>query len=544
MKKSLYILAAAAACLLSCTSKIEKPVLNGFEKNQEPRALTASTMDVVMDGHNEDASVLKLTWGGYDLSVSNSDYQVPKASITPYIEFCKTNLFSQADTSLLATGNEKVFTNKELNMVVSKIGYAKKVKATIYVRVRYEIGENSEPLYSQPLELMVTPYGIIMDRMKVLATDKKREMGTLYSPTENGIYEGYVAASGDWMNFYLQEKDETIWGCVPDNAYNMSNDQDNMWNFWLQSVAGSWRVSADVNTRTWQTRQLLDVKLIGQDNKGRSMKFDRKTNTWSVVVSTSGTESFRAEAKNKAYSIDNKDGVDADDIKLINSVSVPGEGNWNVIIDMSGQQPSASVEKSEEEEQITYPDALLMVDNNDWNAVKTRLYSVKHDGTYWGFYRTVAGWENFLLATEDKSSVWGSLPNSQFSLDSSNSRWNLWGDEKTCLKRYWVSLVDEIWSETAINKISVAGSIEEGNKELTYDPETKTWQADITVTDPNGWGVKILLNDDWGDVFVKKDEGILGYNDGGDIKLPGVGSYKLTVNLSDMEHLTYQFTAK
>ena len=534
---------AAVAGLAACTKDIEQPRLEGFDGASQ-RSLSASKADVVMDGYNEDADVLTLTWGGYDLKVSNPDYSVPKENITSYIELSKTVAFAPADTSLLVKGFEKTFTNKELNLVVSKLGYTKKVKAPLHVRIRYVIGENLDPQYSTPLELMVTPYGIIMDRMDVLATDKKKVVGKLYSPTENGIYQGYVAATGDWMNFYLQDKEENIWGCVPNNAYNMTSDQDNMWNFWLQSVAGCWQVTADVNTRTWGSAQITAMKLIGTSGKSREMKFDRKTNSWSAVVSTDGSESFRAEASNKKYNIDNKDGVDAAPIVFDNLLTVNEAGNWEITIDMNGREPSASYAKSEEGEQTSYPDALIMINNDDWNVVNCRLYSPGHDGTYWGFYPTVKGWENFWFATEGKETIWGCVPNAQFSLDSSSEHWNLWTDEPVGLYRFWVSLADETWSQTYIQKISVAGTIEGGNVEMTYDATSKTWNADITVTDPDGWGVKILLNDDWGDVFVRKEDGILGYNDGGDIKLPAPGAYRLSISLFDMEHLTYEFIAK
>ena len=530
----------------SCSTDIEQPTLLGYD-NVPPRTLTASQNTVVLDGFNETADALTLQWGGYDLTVSNADYKVPEESIIPYLEFSKTADFATM-TDMQVSGLTKTFTNEELNLVLSKYGYVKRVSAPVYARIRYVLGENKAPGYSETLQMTVTPYGIMLNRMDVMATDKKKVIGQLFSPTENGIYEGYVAATGDWMNFYLRDRENNIWGCVPDNAFDMSNDENNMWNFWLQSQAGSWRVTADVNTRTWHTAQLQGMKLTSSNGKSRDMKFDRKTNTWSVVVSTTGAEAFSATATTREWDKENKDGKDGAPINFGEIVSITTAGNWVVTLDMNGTvqhpQPTASYAVSEEEEQVSYPDALLMIDNGNWDNVKARFYSPNHDGTYWGFYRTVTGWENFLLSTEDKSTVWGSMPNAQFTLDSSDSRWNLWGDEKTCLKRYWVSLVDEQWSETAIDKISVAGSIDEGNKELTYDEASRTWQADITVSDANGWGVKILLNDSWDDVFVKKDEGKLGYNDGGDIKLPGVGSYRLVINLNDFENMTYEFQTK
>ena len=528
---------------VSCSSDIEQATLLGYDSAEE-RGISVSKTDVVLDGYNEDAPCVTFTWQGYDLSVSNPDYKVAKNNITTFIEFAKNADFAPADTALQVEVNEKTFTNSELNLILSKNGYAKRVQAPLYLRMRYVVGENKAPKYSKPMQIMVTPYGILMDRMDVLTTDKKKVVATLYSPTENGIYQGFVAATGDWMNFYLRERDNTIYGCVPENAYNMTSDEDNMWNFWLQNVADCYRVTADVNTRTWSSERLNKVQLISAAGKATDMKFNRKENTYTAIVTTTGAETFSAKATTTRYDIEHKDGADGEGISLPGIVSIASAGTWLVTLDMSGEQPSAAYVESDEKPQETYPDVLLMINNDDWNDVKCRMFAPKNDGICQGFYRTVKGWENFLLATEDKSTIWGSLPGSQYVLDSSSEHWNLWGDEKVGLCLYTANLAESSWSQRYIDRLVVRGTIDGDFADLAYDEVTKTWQADITVSQADGWGVKILLDDNWDDVLVKKADGKLGYNDGGDIKLPAPGQYRLVVNLFDMQNLTYEFTAK
>ena len=530
-----------ALVLSACSSDIETPYLQGFD-NAEARQLTASVNDITLDGNNEDATAVIFNWTGYDLTVSNPDYKVPEESITPFIEFSKTADFHTVDTTLQVKGHEKSFTNSEMNLILSNTGYEKRVKTPLCARIRYAIGENKAPQYSHVLQMTATAYGIMMNRMDVLATDKNRIVGTLYSPMENGIYQGYVAATGDWMNFYLRERNNTIWGCVPEQAYNMSNDEDNMWNFWLQNVADCYRVTANTNTRTWGSERILKMTLEGTSGKSRDMKFDRKENAYTAIVTTTGNETFSANATTFRYDIDHKDGVNGDNISLPNILQIAEAGTWLVTINMSGEQPTASYGESEEEELVTYAPVLLMIDNNDWNNVKCRMYSPAGDGRYMGFYRTTQGWENFLLATEGRETIWGSLPGSQFTLDSAEGHYNLWGDEKVGLYIYSANLPESNWSQRFIEKLSVAGTIQGGNQQLAYNADNKTWYADITVTEADGWGVKILLDDNWSDVLVSKGDGQLGYNDGGDIKLPGTGKYRLTINLFDMQHLTYEFT--
>lgn len=534
---------ALAVGFSSCSTDVDQLKLLGFD-GADSRNLSISSSDVVLDGYNEDAKAVTFEWGSYDLSISGTNFGVPDKSITPYIELSKTEDFSTIDTALVVEGNKKDFTNQELNLILSKKGYLKKVKAPLYARIRYVLGENDKYQYSKVSSMTVTPYGIILNKMNMLATNKESVVGTIYSPTENGIYCGFVAAPSDWMNFYLQERDNTIWGCVPDQAYNMSNDEDNMWNFWFPTVKGSYRLTADTNSKTWIAEQLTSMKLISSTGKTYDMKFAAKTNTWSAVVRVTTGQSFSAKASTKKYNIENKDGVDGEDIDFNQLLTITLPGTWSVNINLNGEQPTASYEASSEEE--VYEPNLLMIDNDNWNNVKCRLYSKNHDGKYQGFYHTTKGWENFLLSTDGHKTIYGSLPGSQFTLDSSNGHYNLWGDEKVGLYLYSVNLQDDSWNQRYINTLTVAGSFNNWSDSalpMTYDPSNKIWYADLDIQTV-GDGLKILLDKDWNDIFMSTGDGTLGYCDGNNIMPPSTGKYRLTINLYDMQHLTYKFTAK
>ena len=534
----------AAALLTACSSDVERATLLGYD-SAEDRGISVSKTDVVMDGNNEEAPCVTFTWQGYDLTVSNPAYKLAADNITTFIEFAKTSDFAPADTALQVVANEKTFTNGELNLILTKNGYAQKQQAPLYVRVRYVLGENKAPKYSKPIQITVTPYGIMMNRMDLLAGDKQRIVGSLYSPTENGIYQGFVAGTSDWMNFYLRSRDNTIYGCVPDNAYNMTSDEDNMWNFWLQNVADCYYVTANVNTMTWGTERINKMQLTSKNGKSYDMKYDRRTNCYTAVVTTTGVETFSASATNTTrYDIEHKDGAEGDGFNFTDIVTISGAGTWLVTLLMDGEQPTATYAESSEQPQESYPDVLLMVNKDNWDDVKCRMFAPKSDGVCLGFYLTVEGWENFLLATEDKATIWGSMPGSQYVLDSSSDHWNLWGDEKVGLCLYTANLAESTWSQRYIDRLVVRGTIDGDYVDLAYDEATKTWQADITVSQADGWGVQILLDDSWDDVLKKQSDGKLSYKDGGDIKLPAPGSYTLKVNLYDFENMTYEFIAK
>ena len=135
------VMACVASCLASCADDIEQTRIYGFD-SAGARQLVASSTDVVLDGYNEDGVALSLKWGGYDLSLSNHDYSVPGRIMSSYVEFSKSNDFAVVDTALQAGGNTMDFTNGGLNLILSKKGYAKRVKALLFARIRYEMGGN------------------------------------------------------------------------------------------------------------------------------------------------------------------------------------------------------------------------------------------------------------------------------------------------------------------------------------------------------------------------------------------------------------------
>lgn len=95
------------------------------------------------------------------------------------------------------------------------------------------------------------------------------------------------------------------------------------------------------------------------------------------------------------------------------------------------------------------------------------------------------------------------------------------------------AIADNTWSQTYYGKVTVAGSFNGSNTEsdpMSYDAVSGTWSAVLDIKEI-GWGMQILL------------DGVLGYPDGDNIIPPGTGKYRLTINLNDMQHLTYKFTA-
>ena len=537
--KALYkflMSAVMAGSLASCSTDIETPKIQGFD-NLEPKELTASSNEVIMEGVNENSEAVTFTWGDYQLSIDNPAYHVPDKSITNYLEMSPTSDFSLME-SLAVEGNTKTFTEKELNPILIRLGYEPWQKTPLHVRVRYAVADNVEYQYGMSLEIKVAAYGLRLNRMDVLATDKATVLAALYSPLENGVYTGYVAASA-WMNFYLQERDNTIWGSQPGSAFTMSKDMVTAYNLWFPGTAGSYRVTADTKKVEWTAEYLSAMTLTSASGTDMGMTFKQSTNSWSCKVVTTKAETFSAKAVTQMYNIENEGGATGTLIDFGSLLSIPEAGNWVVTIEMSGENPTAKYEV-DEEPVVTYEPYLEIISPDDWNEVKCRMFSFNNDGTYMGFY--YAGeWENYKFATVGRETIYGSVPNSLRELDSSNESWNLYVESGAeGLYLYYANLPENYWNAEAITKLVVRGD-HDLESTMIYDKNTKVWTADLDIQEV-GWGMQILINDDWSNHFKSKGDGILGYLEGDNIMPPGSGRYRLTVSLYDMGNLTYTFT--
>ena len=281
------------------------------------------------------------------------------------------------------------------------------------------------------------------------------------------------------------------------------------------------------------------MTLTSASGTDMEMTFKQSTNSWSCKVVTTKAETFSAKAVTQMYNIENEGGATGTLIDFGSLLSIPEAGNWVVTIEMSGENPTAKYEV-DEEPVVTYEPYLEIISPDDWNEVKCRMFSFNNDGTYMGFY--YAGeWENYKFATVGRETIYGSVPNSLRELDSSNESWNLYVESGAeGLYLYYANLPENYWNAEAITKLVVRGD-HDLESTMIYDKNTKVWTADLDIQEV-GWGMQILINDDWSNHFKSKGDGILGYLEGDNIMTPGSGRYRLTVSLYDMGNLTYTFT--
>ncbi|MBK1440710.1 SusE domain-containing protein [Parapedobacter sp. ISTM3] len=190
----------------------------------------------------------------------------------------------------------------------------------------------------------------------------------------------------------------------------------------------------------------------------------------------------------------------------------------------------------------------LFMATSDFSAFPWKLCARDEDGRYDGFVR-VDQWYNFYLASEESDAaptIYGSYPEDggQYRLHAGSDRWNLWTSNGGYL--YLQADVNELtWSETVVRSLAVTGDFNGWSTDatpLTYDSERNVWTASITTTEPEQWGIKILVNGDWGFFFGEgPEEGVcaLYRADAGGFAYPHVGTHTLTLDLSDPKAFRY-----
>ena len=543
--KRLYIYCSLFGLILgmmSCNDDKETITVTGFQDGASSE-LTASQTSIELNAETAGVAALTLSWGSYNLGISDENYHLPDEMVNNYIELSTDASFNNIESTLIQ-GNSRSYTHVELNNLTKKIGFEPWKASPLYIRIKYVLGNNLAPQYSNALTVNIIPYGIRMNSMEMLGADQETVTGYLYSPAEDGVYQGFIGASG-WMNAYFKENDGTMWGNdgVVGTAFLLSNDATTFWNIWYPGVAGSYLTTVNTVTKQWSAT-LLSELTITVDGNPISMKFSVPQNTWSGSFAASGACTITsATATTKAYTLETSTDDDAAISGTLNLdfyASIPKAGNYILKLAMGSEEIEATLEEGEIEPS-SYFNYLEMINPDNWNDVKCRLYSPEEDYIYRGFYYAW-GWENFKFATEDRETVYGSVPESLYELDPTGAAWNIWMDtENSAFYLFTANLSDNTWGCEEITKVSVSGDFNGWALDtdmMEYDVDAKIWRATLDINFIE-WGMNIILNDNWDMKLTKKNDGVMQYGAGNNIVPSEMGVYLFTLNMYDMGNIIY-----
>lgn len=427
------LLVAAVAMLSGCDKDGDTLYLNGFESS----TLIASATDVALSVSNSNSIVLSLAWENPTLLSSDAENPAPGNLLSTTIQVSASQDFATVSEAT-ATNLSKAYTGTELNTLAKNLGIEADHTAPLYFRIKSSEGSNMVPKYSNVCTVSVTPYTVDMTRLAVLATNKTDTLAYLYSPEQNGVYQGFMYATS-WLNCWFYENDGTTWGNYGVDGYPfvLSNASD-AWNCWFADGTGHWYVTVDTEEEQWSAALIQSMKFNGND-----MTFDSSTQTWRIFVTTSSdNETFSIAATAKEYNATTKtDAANAID-KTFNfalnggamtladastTATIAKAGTYTVVVSLGANaQFTYEVLNGEVNPNTpTYqlPSYLFMVstDGTEDKATLTGDGSGVYTCTY-----SPSAWENIKFVDKENNIWYGSDPADVYTLSSADGCWNIW----------------------------------------------------------------------------------------------------------------------
>ena len=597
MKKILeYMLAGAAVLsLAACEKDGEKLIVSN---PGAPGEFTVSATDIRLTSDKAGALALTLVWTeGTAATLSNPTVAMQDGIVSQSVQFSAEKDFAEYTkisvdsdkTSLQLTGND-------LSNILIRLNLTEVQTYDIYARVALTLGKTS--VYSDAVSFTVTPYSVETGIMKMVdKNNKENVLTTLRCKDETPeLFEGFAVTPSTWYNVLFFAADGIQWGCDSGwTAFSLIPNSTN--NCWFSEPAGCQYVFADTKNQLWWHIYLPSVNATAgeavtelkwsnaagafsgtvtttSDNTvltigGTGKRYDSTTGASSASVGTDYAFSFVPSADG---TFEFAEGSDASA-----SVSVGTAGTYTLTFKVSdctwtltegesggdgdgdgdGDDDDDGDDDSwpEDPDYVAATSELLYIygiDNDTKNPTDIKGKLLLSDGIYTGYYY-FSGWEKFVFgdgSVASSAKVYGSAPLSDnaglYRLFCGSSRWDIWfpsGDP--AYTRVSVNMAERSWKYETVNKISIAENFNGWKLDtdpMTFDSESKTWSATITVEDWGEFGIQFIVNDDWTWSFSDEDkDGVL--DTGTSAFKPDLvpGTYKITIDLNDPQNMTVNF---
>lgn len=589
--KRIHFLIGALALLLGVACSKDGEMLTAALPGEEGITVGSVDTEIVLDKEHAQALALTLYWDAMgDLVLSNPNAQIPDDAVSQTLQFAAEESFAAPYEVLMASGVLSAqYTVAQLNSILSKLGFEGGVAAPLYVRMKTQLGANSEPRYGNTLQFTVTPYFIDMSRVALRSKSDGTDVATIPALSD-GEYAGLATISAEWFNFYFVEGDGTAWGTLNDGtsgtafALQTTADLAN-WNNWFPEPSGCYYVTMSTSAAEWTATYLSDPSVqVGDDSY--AMTYHKAQNTWScVLTTTSDNAAVDLVQAGKLYNQSTGDSNPVDrtlslvagaegSLTVVDGSSASGlaagaAGTYTVLLDITNQTLTLAEGEVEvgggdegEDEWPEDPDYavptgdrvyIYNVDAADQPTTVAGTLLSTDNGIYEGFFYFPA-WHNFKLGdTEDPSTakIYGSAPVSEglYRLYTGEDMYNIWYDSETgAYCRITVDFNERTWSCEAVTSLEVLGAFNGytlNTNEMTFNVASRTWTATLQAEDW-GSGFYLLLNDDWNRCYTDPDlDGRLEFrtsSQGSDFLPAGLEagqSYLLTVDLNDPENLSY-----
>lgn len=550
--------------LASCESDID-PV---YVLPSDDVTLNGASGDVILTPDNPQALAMTIYWNGDgQLALSDSLIQGPINAAEETIQLSKDENFSSTiDLSVEKGVRSRQFLCEELNSLLGRLGYIADEKAPLYIRVRSVIAANMSPSYSSTMKVMVQSYRIRLILGTVLDKDWNETSMKLASPEENGIYQGFMGVNG-WTNWWFREANNVVWGNLGETGKTFyASSADDHWNFWFPDPAGCYFTTLNTVEGWWSGLHIDNLTVSGDING--EMTYNMKVNQWTlpvnipsastVTITVSGLGSlYDKETTDMGPSIPKTVGFGGDSQSLTFgetgtsiTVNMPA-GETNLVLDLSNPMALtiAAGEAAPEPaaEPYLYFSGVVNWDGFDDYITLYDEGTLSYGGAHWvdseWGYRayTQADWATAYKAADGSEPLSGSLIFAE-------SDGNIPAPEKGLYVMDF-HMKELTYALTKIETVTYTGLNDDWTEhpmiQSADNPEIFT--AEFVKEKETPWGVKVLINNDWG-LFFGGGNGVLhlGHSDAttgfdGDNALTIGETYILTV---DFGKQTYSYSLK
>lgn len=554
--------------MTACENDGDKIYLSSIESSD----FVVTESNVKLSKETSTAIVLSLAWTKNSFLAVSDPSMSTAATVSYYIQISTTNDFSSNVVETLDNNFSKAYTGAELNTIAKNLGLEPDNETPVYFRIKSVTGVNMDGPYSKTETVNITSYLIDMSVGYILDADKVDTGVILRSPEINGIYSGFMGASG-WYNYFMLEGDGTIWGNdgVSGTAFLMSseNDNDKRWNFWFPGITGCYYTEVNTKTKQWSALLLPSLTVSGDVNA--EMTFDRPNVKWTAVFNATTASTLKVKlntvGKQYNYSTGTEDDAaintpvafaqEGQNIVLASqagdvTVTVPEAGTYTLVVDLKnpGAWTCTVVSGSEEPEPVIQYLYLPGIDDGitggEWNFDHyLKLYNedeLNYAGVFnvnskWGYSINIEkdNWDDKYTMVEGGTAYAGSL---EFKGQNNIAA------PTAGIYLIEASMVQFTYSLTALsNQIYVLGlhDVWDFNTPLTATATPGVYEGPITINSASPWGFAIhLVNGDWDRKFGGSDGKLYyrGENIKDDASL-APGTYQLKV---DLINETYSIT--
>ena len=585
-----YMLAGAAVLsLAACEKDGEKLVVSN---PGAPGEFTVSADNITLTADNADALALTFVWTeGTAATLSDPTVAMPDDVVSQSVQFSAAEDFATfTEISVDSDKSSLQLTGNNLSNILIRLGLTEVQEYDIYARVAITLGKTA--VYSDVVSFKVTPYAVETGIMKIVdKNDTKNIVATLRCKDATpDLFEGFAVTTAGWYNCFFIAADGVQWGCDSDwTKFSLVPNSSN--NSWFAEPVGCQYVFADTKNQLWWQIYLPSVNATAEgvsaelkysasvggfigtvitsaDNTvlsigGTGKRYDTTTGdaasagtdyAFSFVPSADGTFEFAAGSDASAAVSVGTAGTYTLTFKVSDCTWTLTEGESGGDEDGDGDGDGDGDTWPEDPDYVAATSELLYiygVDSDTKNPTDIKGKLLLSEGIYTGYYY-FSGWENFIFgdgSVASSAKAYGSAPLSDnaglYRLFCGSGRWNIWfpsGDP--AYTRVSVNMAERSWKYETVNKISIAGNFNDWKLDtdpMTFDSESKTWSATVTVEDW-GSGIKFVVNEDWSWCFSDWNvDGVLDTGTADFVPSVDPGTYKITIDLNDPQDMTVKF---